>query len=123
MTDTANIRTRHIAFRVTEAEHDQIERAADGRPVGPYLRHLGLQLDAPPPRRRRKAVKEDAPLRQVLAILGQSNIPNNLNQLTRAANSGSLDFTPDTEAAIFEACNAVLEIRSLLFEALGLEDR
>jgi hypothetical protein len=59
-------------------------------------------------------------LGRVLAELGRSRIANNLNQLARAANSGSLPMTPEVEATLHEACEAVAPLRGDLIEALGL---
>jgi hypothetical protein len=53
--------------------------------------------------------------------LGQSNLANNLNQLARAANSGSLPVTPDTEQALQLAAAEISQMRLLLLQAVGLE--
>jgi len=54
-------------------------------------------------------------------MLGQSRIPNNINQLAKAANSGTLPVTPDTEKQLHEACYSVTWIRRQLIQALGLK--
>lgn len=75
------------------------------------------------PRRRDKfPVKNQKALASVLAMLGQSRLANNLNQLTRSANTGSLAMTPDTEAALKVACRDIATIRHMLMVALGLVD-
>ena len=38
------------------------------------------------------------------AELGRTNVPNNLNQLTRAVNMGALMLTPEETATLLEAC-------------------
>jgi len=58
----------------------------------------------------------------LLAHLGKSQLANNLNQLARAANSGSLPVSPDVEAALRRAASEVAAMRALLIDALGLKD-
>jgi len=60
-------------------------------------------------------------LARVLALLGQSRISNNLNQLAHAANIGALPVTPETEAELAEAVRDVRTVRILLLTALGLK--
>jgi hypothetical protein len=66
-------------------------------------------------------VKDAQPLGQLLGLLGKSRLANNLNQLAKAANMGSLPVTQETESDLREACAAVFEMRLLLLKALGLK--
>ena len=61
-------------------------------------------------------------LTALLAKLGQSKIPNNLNQLAKAVHSGSLVLTPDIEAELREAAADIAAMRAMLVAALGLSD-
>ena len=72
-------------------------------------------------RRRKSPVKDHQVLAHLLAELGRSRIANNLNQLAKSANSGSLEVTPDTEQAIQNACADVRWMRYVLMEALGIQ--
>lgn len=58
---------------------------------------------------------------QILRLLGESRIANNLNQIAYAFNTGTLVFSPDVEAQIKEAYEAILYIRSLLIQSQGLK--
>ena len=60
-----------------------------------------------------------AALAKALALLGQSHLSSNLNQLAYLANTGSLPLTPETEAQLQEAYAVICEIRALLLQALG----
>jgi len=51
--------------------------------------------------------------------LGGSRLFANLNQLTKAVNSGSLPVTPGTEAELKEACADFTRLRNDLLRALG----
>ena len=56
---------------------------------------------------------------EALALLGQSRIAINLNQLVYHANIGALDIGAHEKEQIEEAYHHILAIRSALMEALG----
>ncbi|MDQ4421221.1 plasmid mobilization relaxosome protein MobC [Sphingobium sp. DEHP117] len=118
--------TKHISFRVTfaEAAHIKAKAEAASIPVSDHIRSRMLDDEnarATPRRRSKNPVKDHKALAQAIGLLGQSRISSNLNQLARAANTGSLPVTPDTEAALLEALDEIHEIRRLLIAALNLE--
>lgn len=57
----------------------------------------------------------------ILRILGQSRIANNLNQIAHQLNMGTFLFTPDVVVQINEAYEAILYIRSLLIQSMGVK--
>ena len=71
--------------------------------------------------RSRTPVKDEKALAEVLACLGASRIGNNLNQLAKAANSGSFYFDRETKAQINTACGDIRVMRQLLMHALGFK--
>lgn len=120
----ANKRTTDAPFslRLTFDERAALEKAAAGMPLGAYIRERLLKDDAAPRKTRGKfPVQDHKELAAVLGALGQSRLSSNLNQLAKAANSGSLPVTPNTEARIARACDDVQQIRRNLIRALGLE--
>lgn len=112
-----------FSIRLTEDEKRLLLERAGTLPLGSYLRNLALG-DGPGAPRRRTAnpVKDHEALARVLAVLGQSRIASNLNQLAKAAHIGALPVTPETEQEIGNACAAVLAMRADLMRALGLMD-
>ena len=68
-------------------------------------------------------VKDYKALAEVLAKLGASRLSSNLNQLAKAANSGSLPVTPETENALQAACRDIRAVKRLLMTALGIQER
>jgi len=111
-----------FSLRLTDEERARLEREAGDRPLGAYIRMRLLAEESVPRRqRRRRPVEDHAALAQVLAALGRSHLASNFNQLAKAANSGSLPVTPDTEAALRQACADVATMRTALLRALGLE--
>lgn len=90
-------------------------------PLGAYIKHRLFAGDpaAIPRIRPRRPLKDQESLGRVLGLLGRARLANNLNQLAHAANTGSLPVTPDTEAALNEACEEIAFMRRELLKALG----
>jgi hypothetical protein len=111
-----------FSLRLSFDERAQLEADAAGMSLGAYIRWKLFDSESPPPRHRGKApVKDQKALAAVMAQLGQSRLANNLNQLARQANQGTLPVTPDTEAALLEAAADIAAMRQALLQALGLD--
>jgi hypothetical protein len=111
-----------FCLRLTFEERAQLEHDAAGKPLGTYIRSKLLSESRPRKqfRKKRAPVKDQQSLGKLLAALGQSHIANNLNQLAKAAHSGSLLVTPETEHAIKESYSHIQWMREALIDALGL---
>ncbi|MBV2147708.1 MobC family plasmid mobilization relaxosome protein [Sphingobium sp. AS12] len=107
-----------FSLRLSFEERARLEQQADGTPLGAYIRE---RLLAEPPRRSRITPADRQALIQLLGGLGQSRIANNLNQLAKQANLGTLPVTPDTETALAEAAADIAAMRQMLVKALGLD--
>ncbi|MBT3011752.1 MAG: MobC family plasmid mobilization relaxosome protein [Candidatus Thiodiazotropha sp. (ex Lucina pensylvanica)] len=111
-----------FSLRLTFKERTILEQAAGNMPLGAYIRSKLLNESEAPRRvrkRTRKPLKDEQALALLLGELGKARIANNLNQLAKAANTGSLPVTPDTEKALQRACDAIQDMRDLLLQALG----
>lgn len=110
-----------FSLRLTFEERAALKKAAGNLPLGAYIK--AKALDGRPLQLQgqgvRRLVKDPEALAQVLALLGRARLSNNLNQLAHAANTGSLPVTPETLAAIREACAEVAIMRQALLQALG----
>lgn len=112
-----------FSVRLSAEERARLEQAAAGMALGAYVRWRLLYPASPPPRHRGKVpVKDQAALARVLALLGQSRIASNLNQLAKAAHNGSLPLDDELARDLSEAALHVAAMRRMLVEALGLED-
>ena len=110
-----------FSLRLTFEERAALEKAAAGMSLSAYIRSRIFDETAAPRRTRNKfPVKDHQALGQVLGELGRSRIANNLNQIAKAVNTGSLPLTPETETAIRDACEAIVDIRTNLLKAIGL---
>lgn len=110
-----------FSLRLSAAERARLIEEAKGTPLGAYIRAKVLGT-APPVRTRRTGlvVADRQALAQILALLGQSRLSSNLNQLAHAANIGALPLTPETEADLRESLRDVRAMRRLLLIALGM---
>jgi hypothetical protein len=109
-----------FSLRLTFEERAQLERDAAGMSLGAYIRGRLFGKDVMPRMTRGKTpVKDHKALGRVLGALGGSRLSQNLNQLAKAVNIGSLPVTPETERDLREACAAVALLRAELMRALG----
>ena len=114
---------RPFSLRLSAKQRRDLEVRAGGMPLGEYIRSQLFASDAPrPPSRGPRPVKDHKALAEVLARLGASRLSSNLNQLAKAANSGALPVTPETEEAVRQACRDIAAMKALLMQALGFTD-
>ncbi|TRW92133.1 hypothetical protein FNJ84_21245 [Paracoccus sp. M683] len=109
-----------FSLRLTFEERAKLEDAANGVPLGSYIKAVLFGSGLPKVRRRNtQPVKDHEALGRVLATLGQSRLSANLNQMARAVNTGTLPVHPETGADLRRACSEVHEMRTALLEAFG----
>lgn len=115
-------RTPPFSLRLTDEERQRLLVEAAGAPLGTYIKAKVLG-EAPPSRTRRSGLtaSDRSAFAQGLAQLGNSGIAISLRELALAAETGSLPLTPETEAELFAALQAVRELRCLFLNALGFK--
>ena len=111
-----------ITLRLTEEENTQLRELASGVTVSSYVREclFGKGANTRKTRQRHKPVADEQSLARALAMLGETRIANNLNQLAHRANMGELRMNDTTLAQIEEAYAHIQSMRSTLIEAIGL---
>ena len=114
-----------FSMRFTDDERRVLELAAAGRPLAAYIRWLIFKEDMPelPKKRTREqmADPERKELSKLLGTLGKSRISQNINQLAKAANSGSLPVNQEVVEGLNDACAAIRWMRETLIKAMGLK--
>jgi len=110
-----------FSLRLTEEERKELDRLADGQPWGTYIKDAIFNRQVRPRTRGQKPVRDHQALARLMGLLGRSRISQNINQLAKAANTGSLPLNADVYRSLMEACGAVREMRSLLMTGLGLK--
>jgi hypothetical protein len=115
--------TSPISIRLTFQERATLEKEAGDQPLSTYMRSILLDPDKRTGSRakRRSRVEDGRALARALALLGQTRLANNLNQLAKAANIGALPVSPETELALVQATAEIRLMRQELMQALGYE--
>ncbi|MGH1464113.1 MAG: plasmid mobilization protein [Cognatishimia sp.] len=109
-----------VTLRLTPDEREKLEELAAGMTLSAYIRACVFGKEARRRKHRPKDVIADKKAAaEALALLGQSRIASNLNQLAYHANIGTLAMDESAKHQIAEAYAQVLSIRSLLMQALG----
>ncbi|WP_235899897.1 plasmid mobilization relaxosome protein MobC [Tritonibacter aquimaris] len=116
-------RVAPFSLRLTDEERQKLDAQAGAMPKGAYIKSVVFADEAPKYRSRRKPpVAEQQLLAEVLARLGQTRQANNLNQIAKHLNQGTLVVDPDLEADIKRAVAEVAWMRAALMKALGVEE-
>lgn len=111
-----------FSLRFTKDEREKLEGMAQGIPLSQFIRTKLFDGNAAPRRTKgRFPVKDEKALSKLLGVLGRSRISNNINQLARAANIGSLPVNLETQKQLDDACRAIFWMRQQLILSLGLK--
>ncbi|MFV0512896.1 MAG: hypothetical protein ACK5MY_04565 [Jhaorihella sp.] len=109
-----------FSLRLTYEERARLDAERGDKSLAAYIRERLLGDDAAPRKKcGNSPVQDKEALGRVAGALGQSRLSQNMNQLAKAVNTGSLPVTPETEAEIKEACREISEMRAELLAALG----
>ena len=111
-----------LSVRLSEQEHNELKQAAAGATLSEFARSRLLGIKPKRKKARITAVQDPKALAQVLAALGASRMPNNLNQIAHAINIEKLTVTPEVESVIFEAGADIKAMRTTLMKALGKQN-
>ena len=112
--------TSPLTLRITVDERARLEELAAGMTLSAYVRACVFGAETTKRKKRPKTVIEDKKAAaEALALLGQSRIASNLNQLAYHANLGVLEMASQERENIAEATAHLLAIRALLVTALG----
>ena len=109
-----------FSLRLTYEERARLDAERGDESLASYIRERLFGDNAAPRKKRGNSpVQDKEALGRIAGALGQSRLSQNMNQIAKAVNSGSLPVTPETEAEIKEACREISELRTALLAALG----
>ena len=115
-------RVAPFSLRLTDEERQKLDAQAGAMPKGAYIKSVVFADEAPKYRSRRKPpVAEQQLLAEVLARLGQTRHANNLNQIAKHLNQGTLVVDEELAADLNAAIADVAWMRAKLMEALGVQ--
>lgn len=122
MSGSRKIKSQTFGIRLSEDERAELQRRAGEMAVGAYIKAV-LFTDGQKHRRRaaRSPVKDHVALAKVLASLGSSGLVDSLERLSKAAETGVLQWDADAPAAVQKACEDIIAMRLLLMKALGFQ--
>lgn len=110
-----------FSLRLTSDERHQLEAQAGAMPLASYIKSVVLADNAPTYRKRRKAPEaEQRLLAEILARLGQTRHANNLNQIAKHLNQGTLIVDEELAADLTAAIAEGAWMRATLMAALGV---
>lgn len=118
--DPAAKRLAPFSLRLSAEEREELKKRADGMPLGTYIKSR-IFTSGPGSRTRTRQIDRQE-LAKVLSALGQSRLPQNMNQIAKAANLGTIPVTLETEEEIKQACYDIAVMRMLLMRALGKQE-
>lgn len=108
-----------FSLRLTQEERMQLESAAGEMALGAYIKSRLFGETIPRMRKARRPSVDRKILSEALGKLGQSRLPQNMNQIAKAANLGTLPVLPETEEEIRQACYDIAVMRMMIMKALG----
>jgi hypothetical protein len=108
-----------FSLRLTAEERAKLEAAAGETSLGSYIKSRLFGDHVRPVRKARRPSLDRKLLAEALGKLGQSRLPQNMNQIAKAANLGTLPVLPETEEEIRQACYDIAVMRMMLMKALG----
>ena len=120
MSDKKPHKPSPFCLRLSKEERARLEYEAGDMPLGTYARSRLFNDPTPRKRRMKRPVKDHKILAELITKLGASRISSNLNQLARAANSGSLLLMPEVEENLRQALSDIAWMRKTLMKSLGL---
>jgi len=110
-----------FSLRLTVEERAKLQELAGDMSISSFIKdNLFKSSGKKIRRRRRKPIKDQKLLAQVLAILGKSRLSQNMNQLAKASNTGSLPLISEVEKELRQACADIQAMRLMLMRGLGL---
>jgi len=113
-----------FSLRLADKERKALEELADGMSLGTFIRECVIRLILDKklrPAQSRRGVLDKKLAAMLLAALGKSRIASNINQLAKAANSGSLPVNEEVLRDLWEAVQFIRWIRNTLIKAIGLK--
>jgi hypothetical protein len=121
---TLDTQRKPYSILMSEAERHHIAQQAAplGISVPEFIRITALNKDLEKALLKiKKQQVDNKEAAQILAALGRSHIPSNLNQIAKSIHTGSFIFSPDIEKQITDSYDFIVWIRDALIRQQGLK--
>ncbi len=110
-----------FSIRFSWDQRAELDRLTHGQPWAGYIKDVLFVKKFRPQSVSR--IYDRQILATLLGALGKSRIASNINQLAKAANSGSLPVNEEVVNAIISAVRAIEWMKITLIEGMGLKAR
>jgi len=107
------------SIRFSWPQRAELDRLTQGQSWAAYIK--GVVFSGKLAHRAKKGSYDYKTLAKLLAALGKSRIASNINQLARAANSGSLPVNEDVVKALMEATRAIEWMKRTLIKGMRIK--
>ncbi len=111
-----------FSLRLSRDERKELKKLACGRPLGEFIKDVIFSKSLRPSTRK-PTIADQKLLAKLLGALGKSRIASNINQLARAANSGSLPVNEEVIKSLFEAVRSIEWMRKSLIKGMGVKSQ
>lgn len=109
-----------VSVRFSKKERARLRVLKGDLSENAYIRHQALNPAHPPPRPKRRTVVADfREVAQIKALISQSRLPNNVNQIAKSLHVTPGVLTPDELAQVRELVDLLSLINAKLDLALG----
>lgn len=117
-------KSKTISLRLSAKEHQRLCDAIGNITLSDYIRATLFNQPLKTVRTRgARPVQDHKILSELIGMFGQSRIPQNLNQIAKAVNTGLVLMPDDTTQALNEACADLRDMRQMMTQALGKKGR
>ena len=113
-----------FSMRLSAPERARLEEDAKaaGMALASYVKlRLFHNIPGLPQPASNRPAADTQMIARLLAVLGEARLSQNLNQLAKAANMGTLEVSADTDKVLHAACAEIQSMRRDLVAALGLK--
>ena len=108
-----------FSIRFSWEQRDKLDELAGDQSWGGYIKWLVFSKQAA--HKQAPAIQDRKALGRLLGALGKSRISSNINQLAKAANSGSLPVNEEVTKALNNAVRSIEWMKITLIEGMGLK--
>jgi len=113
--------TSPVSFRVTKKQRLRLIDDAGRMPRGAYIRWKLFEEQPKRGRITKETHIDYEAIARLTAKLGQTRLPQNVNQLSKAANMGALIVDDAVKAELSQACADIASMRQALLSALNMK--
>lgn len=109
------------SIRFSPEEREELNELTEGLQWSTYIKAVLFVERRKPARNVVAPIQDKERYAKLLASLGASRISQNINQLAKAVNSGSLPVSEEVEQRLIEACEAILWMRDTLIKGISMK--